>query len=43
MGTSTYLKLNYNVGPSSWMQSLCLVYSNGARQLINVINGSYVI
>lgn len=43
MGTSTHLKLNYNLGPSSWCQTLCMVYENGARQLINIINGSYVI
>lgn len=39
VGTSTYLKLSYNTGPSSWMQTFCLVYKNGARQLINVIDG----
>jgi hypothetical protein len=38
MGTTSYLKLNYNKGPSSWMQSACVVYSNGNRQLINTIN-----
>ena len=41
VGTSTYLKIGYNVGPSSWTQTAQLSYSNGSRQLINVINGKY--
>lgn len=41
VGTSTFLKLSYNVGSSSWMNTMCLVYPNGSRQLINVINGRY--
>lgn len=40
-GTSTVLRLSYNKGPSSWMQTDCLVYPNGARQLINIINGKW--
>lgn len=38
MGTSSYLKLNYNKGPSSWMQTACIIYANGDRQLINIID-----
>lgn len=41
VGTSSYLKLSYNSGPSSWMHSSCLVYPNGSRQLINSINGKW--
>lgn len=41
MGTSTHLKLDYTKGPSSWMQSLCILYKNGSRQLINVLDGDY--
>lgn len=41
VGTSSYLKLSYNEGPSSWMHSACLVYKNGSRQLINVIDGKW--
>lgn len=37
VGTSTHLRLNYNKGPSSWMQTLCIVYANGDRQLINFV------
>jgi hypothetical protein len=41
VGTSSYLKLGYNVGPSSWLNSSCLVYPNGQKQIINAINGKY--
>ena len=41
IGTSSKLKLSYNVGPSSWLNTSCLVYPNGHRQLINAINGKY--
>jgi hypothetical protein len=41
VGTSSLLRLVYNVGPSSWMHCSCLVYENGQRQLINSINGSW--
>lgn len=41
VGTSSYLKLNYNRGPSSWMQTHCIVYENGSRQLINMIQGKW--
>lgn len=41
VGTSSYLRLEYTKGPSSWMNTLCLVYPNGSRQLISVINGRW--
>lgn len=41
VGTSSFLKLSYNKGPSSWLHCSCLVYPNGARQLINVIGGKW--
>jgi hypothetical protein len=41
VGTSSKLKLGYNIGPSSWLNSSCLVYKNGQRQLINAIGGKY--
>lgn len=41
VGTSSYLKLNYNEGPSSWLQTHCLVYADGTRQLINIIDGKW--
>lgn len=42
VGTSSYLKLDYNAdSPSSWMNTGCIVYPNGQRQLINVIFGKW--
>lgn len=41
VGTSSFLKLDYNRGPSSWLHSSCLVYPDGSRQLINSINGEW--
>lgn len=41
VGTSSKLQLDYNRGPSSWTHTHCLVYPNGARQLINIINGEW--
>lgn len=37
-GTSSRLKLDYTSGLSSWMNTHCIVYANGKRQLISVIN-----
>jgi hypothetical protein len=37
VGTSTVLKLSYNVGPSSWTNTMCIQYPNGQRQLVNII------
>jgi hypothetical protein len=41
VGTSSYLKLEYTSGPSSWLHTHCLIYSNGKRQLINIIRGKW--
>ena len=41
VGTSTKLKLDYNSGPSSWTHTHCLVYENGQRQLINIVDGKW--
>lgn len=38
VGTSSYRRLDYTSGLSSWMNTHCLVYANGKRQLINIIN-----
>lgn len=39
VGTTSRLQLDYNVGPSSWFHTSCLVYPNGSRQLVNCIDG----
>lgn len=41
VGTFTKLKLDYNDGPSSWVHCGCFVYEDGARQLVNFIEGQY--
>lgn len=41
VGTSSYLRLNYNRGPGSWMHTHCLVYADGSRQLVNMIEGKW--
>jgi hypothetical protein len=41
VGTSSKLKLEYTSGPSSWINTHCLCYNNGKRQLINIINGKW--
>lgn len=40
-GTSSILDLEYVNSPSSWMQSHVIVYKNGKRQLIHIINGRW--
>ena len=40
-GTSTYLSLHYTGGPSSWMQTHCVLYANGKRALLTIIDGEW--
>lgn len=40
-GTSTRLRLGYNTGPSSWLNSHILTYATSKRTLINIINGEW--
>jgi hypothetical protein len=39
VGLSARMDLEYVSGPSSWMQTHCIIYPNGKRTLINVVNG----
>lgn len=41
VGTSTFLKLDYNRGGSSWDNSQGIVYQDGTRQIVNVIKGNW--
>lgn len=41
VGTSSRLKLEYNRGPSSWLQTHSIIYANEKRALIHVIDGAY--
>lgn len=40
-GTSTPLRLDYNQGPSSWLHCHCVVYANGKRSLLPIIDGKW--
>ena len=42
VGTTSKLNLDYTKGsPSSWFQTACLVYPNGSRQLVSVVDGKW--
>lgn len=41
VGTSTNLRLEYNLGPSSWRNAHCVVNADGKRQLIFVTDGEW--
>ncbi len=41
IGCSSYLKLEYNNGPSSWSHTHCIIHKNGKRQMIFVIKGKW--
>lgn len=41
VGLNARYALEYVSGPSSWMQTDCLIYSNGKRTLISIINGKW--
>lgn len=41
VGTSTETYADYGAGPSSWMNTHCLIYPNGMRQMINCIEGKF--
>lgn len=40
-GTSTPLKLEYNSGPSSWLQAHVVLYANGKRAILPIIDGQW--
>lgn len=41
VGTSTRLRLSYNSGPSSWMNTHAVIYPNGKRTLVNIVDGEW--
>lgn len=43
VGLSARMNLEYVSGPSSWMQTHCIIYPDGKRTLINIINGKWKI
>ena len=41
VGTSTKMRVGYNIGPSSWLQSHVIIHKDGKAQHINFINNEY--
>lgn len=41
VGTSTSLKLEYNIGPNAWLNTHCVLHADGKRQLISIIDGHW--
>ena len=41
VGVTGSLDMGYNYLPSSWMNTHCVIYANGERSLINVIQGKW--
>jgi hypothetical protein len=41
VGTSTHLRVGYNIGASAWLQSHVIIHTNGKAQHINFIKGEY--
>lgn len=42
VGTLTHLRVGYNTGPSSWMNSNIVIYPNGKHQHVHLINKSRI-
>jgi hypothetical protein len=41
VGTSTKMRVGYNIGPSSWLQSHVIIHKDGRAQHINFLNGKF--
>jgi hypothetical protein len=41
VGTSSKLRLEYNTGPSGWLNCHALIHRDGKRQLVTIIEGRY--
>jgi hypothetical protein len=41
VGTSTKMRVGYNIGPSSWLQSHVIIHNDQKAQHINFIDGEY--
>jgi hypothetical protein len=41
VGTSTHLRVGYNQGPSTWLQSHVIIHNDGRAQHINFINNEF--
>jgi len=41
VGTTTHLRVGYNIGPSAWLQSHSIIHLDGKAQQIHFINGEF--
>ena len=41
VGTSTWLRLEYNHGASSWLNAHCLLHASGKRQIVTIVDGEW--
>lgn len=41
VGTSTHLRVGYNIGPSGWVQTHAIVHADGKCQHVNFIGGEF--
>jgi len=41
VGISSQLRMEYTIGPSSWLQTHAIIHPNGKRQLINIIDSAW--
>lgn len=41
VGTNSRLDLEYQRGPSSWMHADCIIYENGKRSLLFIVDGEW--
>ena len=41
VGTSTKLRVGYNIGASGWLHSHVIIHENGKAQHINLVKGEY--
>lgn len=41
VGTSTYLRIGYNIGASNWLQSHVIIHQDGKAQHIHLIDGEF--
>jgi len=41
VGTTTNMRVGYNIGPSSWLQSHVIIHKDGRAQHLNFINGEF--
>lgn len=41
VGTTTHLRVGYNIGPSAWLQSHAIIHEDGKAQQIDFIDGEF--